>query len=58
MGFSRQEYWSGVPLPSPMVWPGKHNTLIGSGWLACFILVQEVESHLDLWTDSGEGIPK
>ena len=23
MGFSRQEYWSGVPLPSPLVpWPG------------------------------------
>ena len=21
MGFSRQEYWSGVPLPSPMVFP-------------------------------------
>ena len=21
MGFSRQEYWSGVPLPSPMVRP-------------------------------------
>ena len=20
MGFSRQEYWSGVPLPSPIVW--------------------------------------
>ena len=20
MGFSRQEYWSGVPLPSPMSW--------------------------------------
>ena len=20
MGFSRQEYWSGVPLPSPSVW--------------------------------------
>ena len=20
MGFSRQEYWSGVPLPSPMIW--------------------------------------
>ena len=20
MGFSRQEYWSGVPLPSPYVW--------------------------------------
>ena len=24
MGFSRQEYWSGVPLPSPMI---KHDTL-------------------------------
>ena len=23
MGFSRQEYWSGVPLPSPGVWTGK-----------------------------------
>ena len=21
MGFSRQEYWSGVPLPSPLVYP-------------------------------------
>jgi len=21
MGFSRQEYWSGVPLPSPAVYP-------------------------------------
>ena len=21
MGFSRQEYWSGVPLPSPEKWP-------------------------------------
>ena len=20
MGFSRQEYWSGVPLPSPEIW--------------------------------------
>ena len=25
MGFSRQEYWSGVPLPSPMVDPGYAN---------------------------------
>ena len=21
MGFSRQQYWSGVPLPSPITWP-------------------------------------
>ena len=24
MGFSRQEYWSGVPLPSPCSWAKKH----------------------------------
>ena len=24
MGFSRQEYWSGVPLPSPERWRSKH----------------------------------
>ena len=24
MGFSRQEYWSGVPLPSPMIWVFVH----------------------------------
>ena len=27
MGFSRQEYWSGVPLPSPVLLPGKSH-----GW--------------------------
>ena len=21
IGFSRQEYWSGMPLPSPLIWP-------------------------------------
>ena len=25
MGFSRQEYWSGVPLPSPVFWLGELN---------------------------------
>ena len=25
MGFSRQEYWSGVPLPSPYLWTAKLN---------------------------------
>ena len=28
MGFSRQEYWSGVPLPSPVYGIGKHNISI------------------------------
>jgi len=30
MGFPRQEYWSGVPLPSPSVWAGSikaHSTM-------------------------------
>jgi len=28
MGFSRQEYWSGVPLPSPDDNPGPHLSLL------------------------------
>ena len=28
MGFSRQEYWSGVPLPSPSPWIGSSNNCI------------------------------
>ena len=36
MGFSRQEYWSGVPLPSPLLWwAGLSKTLIqlsADGW--------------------------
>ena len=38
MGFSRQEYWSGVPLPSPLTvakWGHKWNK-IGSHWLLLF----------------------
>ena len=30
MGFSRQEYWSGVPLPSPLHW--LENTYVYSRW--------------------------
>ena len=30
MGFSRQEYWSGLPFPSPILWsPDAKNWLIG-----------------------------
>ena len=28
MGFSRQEYWSGMPLPSPLYDPDNHNGVI------------------------------
>ena len=31
MGFSRQEYWSGVPLPSPKSWPAA--CLISAHWV-------------------------
>ena len=29
MGFSRQEYWSGVPLPSPVGWRQRFNPWVG-----------------------------
>ena len=33
MGFSRQEYWSGVPLPSPLMWlPGNYSSLPERAW--------------------------
>ena len=56
MGFSRQEYWSGVPLPS-LTSPTKHDKrydLIGSlpfhlrGWL-CPLKLQERLAHCLLW---------
>ena len=39
MGFSRQEYWSGVPLPSPHN-PAKHSKF--SSWVFCDILEPEI----------------
>jgi len=32
MGFSRQEYWSGVPLPSPTEEPGDLQSWGGKSW--------------------------
>ena len=29
MGFSREEYWSGVPLPSPILYPSTSHSLLG-----------------------------
>ena len=43
MGFSRQEYWSGVPLPSPLQVCGYHLRLHLGGYLSCY----------DLWTNVG-----
>ena len=32
MGFSRQEYWSGVPLPSPVTWSTVHLLNVCGNW--------------------------
>ena len=37
MGFSRQEYWSGVPLPSPPTPLGCHKALIWVPWVKLWI---------------------
>ena len=46
MGFSRQEYWSGVPLPSPIILPTTEQNLA----LVCLLFSghMEVLSHLNL----------
>ena len=44
MGFSRQESWSGVPLPSPFFWE-PYNSNVGA-----FDIVPEVSVNLsELW---------
>ena len=37
MGFSRQEYWSGVPLPSPVPKASHGQLLQTMGQLACIL---------------------
>ena len=41
MGFSRQEYWSGVPLPSPFPPPAPSKC-----WSAAFVVLSFPESHI------------
>ena len=43
MGFSRQEYWSGVPLPSPRVGSGGH-PIHTYYWHSIHTHIQEVKS--------------
>ena len=47
-GFSRQEYWSGVPLPSP--------TTLPASWEICmYVKKQQLESDMEQWTGSKLG---
>ena len=47
MGFSRQEYWSGVPLPSPLtfLWVGKILTPISNCFSPVWLRSEEVGWH-------------
>ena len=47
MGFSRQEYWSGVPLPSPLEYVRGGNLKIGK-WSICPLFC-EWSGKLDSW---------
>ena len=46
MGFSRQEYWSGVPLPSPLRCPRRWQS-IGKNWA---LQVSETGHYSQTWT--------
>ena len=41
MGFSRQEYWSGVPLPSPMVLSGALYS--STKWVECLLCLMDYD---------------
>ena len=54
MGFSRQEYWSGVPLPSPKIWLGQRKW----GSIKYLVFVEDRnqsirsyvnKSYIDIW---------
>ena len=48
MGFSRQEYWSGVPLPSPQLSPWKaSNFAVYSGFYTLFLFLISCPSICD-----------
>ena len=46
MGFSRQEYWSGVPLPSSLVWLGLINMKIGNSGHPCLVLKKMLSTFM------------
>ena len=50
-GFSRQEYWSGVPLPSPCTYA--QNSIL---WLTCFTKAFICNSNEQLWPCIGINI--
>ena len=51
MGFSRQEYWSGVPLPSPVTWKVTINIMRREYWSSerLWLITKPVISTANLW---------
>ena len=46
--FSRQEYWSGLPFPTPRDLPDQGSRLCLLHWKADFLQVRQVEAHISL----------
>ena len=54
MGFSRQEYWSGVPLPSPEIYKGPPSTLWpGAGQYIRMRKLLNAEGKESTWKEWG-----
>ena len=51
MGFSRQEYWSGVPLPSPPIIPGKLLLEKKKAMLFSYFLLKHIDSSWHTFID-------
>ena len=59
MGFSKQEYWSGLLLPSLLVMPSTPQVQICGGWYSAFYLrsFRTMESH-SAWISKGVKTPR
>ena len=53
MGFSRQEYWSGLPLPSPGEGIGNRKKSHGMAW-SCTWLMRRLQKRISTKTENSE----
>ena len=51
MGFSRQEYWSGVPLPSPISPPSGSEIVSHGDFSSIFLMANNVKSIFFIFAD-------
>ena len=50
MGFSWQEYWSGLPFPSPVDYVSQNSTMSCSSWVALYCMAHSSLSYTRLWS--------